>query len=65
MSTAIVGNDPVTVLQEEHHLVIPVISAQRPAMMENNRLTFAPIFVKYLGAVLGGDRAHGFPLVCC
>src|ERR1700677_267027 len=64
MSTTIMGNDAVTLLQEEHYLVVPVISAQRPAVMEDNRLTFAPILVKNLGAVLGGDRAHVIPFVC-
>ena len=48
MAAAIVGDHAVSALQEEHHLGIPVIGRERPAMMKEERLACAPIFVKNL-----------------
>ena len=56
---AVDANDAITVLEEEQHLRIPVVGAQGPAVVEDNRLAVAPILVEYLDAVFGGDRAHG------
>src|SRR2546423_10722460 len=58
MPAAVVGDDPIAVLEEEHHLRIPIIGRQRPAVTEDNRLTLAPVLVEDLNAVVGGDRAH-------
>ena len=58
MPAAVDANNAIAVLEEEQHLRIPVIGAQGPAVMEDNRLTVAPILVEYLGTVFGGDRAH-------
>ena len=38
MAAAVVGDDPVAVLEEEHHLRVPVVGAQRPAVVEHDRL---------------------------
>src|SRR5262245_46583217 len=58
MAAAVMGYDAVALLQEEQHLRVPVISRQRPAMAENDGLTFAPVLVKNLCAVFGCDRTH-------
>jgi hypothetical protein len=38
---AVDANNPIAVLEKEQHLRIPVIGAQGPAVMEDNRLTLA------------------------
>jgi hypothetical protein len=53
VATAVMGYDAVALFQEEQHLRVPVIGRQRPAMAENDGLTFAPVLVKNLGAVFG------------
>jgi hypothetical protein len=58
MATTVVGDYPITLRQEKHHLIVPVVGAEWPAVVENDRLSLAPILVKNLGAVLGDDRAH-------
>jgi hypothetical protein len=45
-------------VDEEQHLGIPVVGAERPAMMEDNRLALAPVFVKDFDAILRFDKAH-------
>jgi hypothetical protein len=40
------------------HLGIPVVGAERPAVMEDDGLTIAQVFIEDLSAILGGDRAH-------
>jgi hypothetical protein len=39
------------------HLGIPVVGAERPAMMEDNRLAVAPVLVEDLNAVLRSNEA--------
>jgi len=58
---AVVGDDPVAVQQEEHHLRVPVIARKRPSVAEDNRLARAPVLVEDLDAVGRGDRAHALP----
>jgi hypothetical protein len=55
---SIMGDHPVTVPQKEHHLGVPIVGGKGPAMVEEERLTRAPILVENLGAVLGCDRRH-------
>jgi hypothetical protein len=43
VTAPVTGDDPVAVQQEEHHLGVPVIGRQRPAMAEHDRLTFPPV----------------------
>jgi hypothetical protein len=60
MTTPVNGDDAVALLDEVEHLRIPVVTAQGPAVMKDDRLTGAPIFVKYLGAVFGRNYIHCF-----
>src|ERR1700736_4014929 len=59
MSAAVMGNHAVSALKKEHHLSVPVVCRERPAMMEEQRLASAPVLVKNLTAVFCGDRCHG------
>jgi hypothetical protein len=56
--TAIVGDNPIAMMQEEQHLVIPVVRAERPTMAENYRLAFTPVLVVNLYTVFGRDSGH-------
>ena len=56
---AIMGDYPITVVQKEHHLRVPVVCGERPAMVEEERLTCAPILKVNLRAVFHCDRVHG------
>ena len=46
VSASVCGDHPVTVLQEEQHLGVPVVGRERPAMAEHDRLSRPPILVK-------------------
>src|SRR5690606_25776920 len=63
MAATVMGNHPVALRQEIQHLIIPVVRAQRPAVVENDRLRVlrTPVLVEDAGAVAGGDEsvAHG------
>src|SRR5262245_27928555 len=59
MTTAVMRDDAIAVLEEKQHLGVPVIGRQRPAVAEHDGLTFAPILVKDLDAVFGCNCAHG------
>src|SRR5580704_2053826 len=56
---AVVCDYAKTLLAEEQHLAIPIVRGEWPAVAENDRLSFAPVFVKNFGAVFGGDSRHG------
>src|SRR5258708_24631067 len=58
MAATVVRDDAIYLRQEEHHLRVPVIGRQGPAVMEYDGLAAAPILVVDLRAVLGCDRAH-------
>jgi hypothetical protein len=58
VAAAIVGDHAIALAEEEHHLGVPVVGAERPTVMEEQRLPGAPILVEDLGAVLGDDLAH-------
>src|SRR4030095_4480387 len=58
MTAPVVGDDAIAVLDEEQHLHVPIVGRQRPAVAEHDRLTFAPVLVEDLDAVLGGDLVH-------
>src|SRR5271169_2677433 len=55
VAAAVMGDDAIAMIEEEQHLRVPVIGRQRPAMAEHDRLTFAPVLVEDLNAVLGRD----------
>jgi len=61
VAAAVMGDDAITVIEEEQHLRVPVIGRQRPAMAEHDGLTFAAVLVENLNAVLGCNRAHATP----
>jgi hypothetical protein len=58
MAAPVVGDDAEAVVEEEHHLGVPVVRRERPAVAENDGLTLAPILVEDLDAVLGLDEGH-------
>ncbi|CAM5601104.1 hypothetical protein SFUMM280S_08181 [Streptomyces fumanus] len=55
MAPAVVGDDTVAVVEEEEQLGVPVVRAQRPAVVEHDRPARTPVLVEDLGAVPGGD----------
>jgi hypothetical protein len=55
MAPAIMGYAAIPARSEEEHLVLEGICIERPTMAEDNWLTFPPVLVVDLGAVLGGD----------
>jgi hypothetical protein len=55
MAATVVGDHPKTMFQEEHHLTVPIVRAQWPAVMEEERLTGAPILVEDLSAIPRGE----------
>jgi len=58
MSAPVVGDDAIAVVEEEHHLCVPIVGRQRPAVAENDRLALAPVFVIDLRPVFSRDRTH-------
>ncbi len=67
VAAAVVGDNAIAMIEEEHHLRIPVIGRQRPAMTEHDGLTRSPILVVDLGAVLGLEGGHvsSFAVIRC
>src|SRR5580704_12435251 len=45
VTTAIMGDNPIAMVQKEQHLVIPVVRAERPTMTEDYRLSCTPVLV--------------------
>src|SRR6185503_21313250 len=54
----VVRDDAIASLQEEQHLIVPVIGRERPAMMEHDGLPAAPVLIEDLCSVLDSNRAH-------
>src|SRR5207244_7668744 len=48
-------------VKEEHHLRVPVVGGQRPAVAEDDRLSRSPVLVVDLRAVIRGDEWHAPP----
>jgi hypothetical protein len=63
VAAPVMGDDAIAVQQEEHHLGVPVIGRQRPAMAEHDGLTASPVLVEDFHAIRGSDRAHVVPLL--
>ena len=59
MAATVNADHTIAMLDEEQHLGVPVVAAERPAMMEDNWLALAPVLVENLGTILGRDCAHG------
>src|SRR5262249_50027921 len=60
VASAVMRDDPIAVIQEKHHLRVPVVGAQWPAVAENDWLACSPVLVINLCTVLRGERTH-----CC
>ena len=60
MAAAVVRHDSKAVVEKEHQLRIPVIGAERPAMVKDDRprVLRTPVLVEDIGAVAGGDEGH-------
>ncbi len=58
VTATIVRDHAKALRQEEHHLRVPIVGAQRPAVVEHDGLPAAPILVENFGAVFGFDEAH-------
>jgi len=58
MPATVVSDHSVAMFKEEHHLTVPVVCAQWPAVMEEKRLTRAPILEVNLRSVFYCDRIH-------
>src|SRR5207248_4956519 len=61
VTAPVMGDDAIAMIDEEHHLRVPVVARKRPPVRKNDRLpaAAAPILVVNLYAVFGRDRAHG------
>ena len=55
MTAPVMGDDAIAMIQKEHHLRVPVIRAEWPAMTKNDRLSRTPVLVIDFSAVLGFD----------
>src|SRR5205085_8859450 len=58
VASSVMGDYAIAVLKEEQHLRVPIVGRQRPAMAEDDGLSFAPIFVVNLRSIFGGNCAH-------
>jgi hypothetical protein len=60
MPAPVVSDNAEAFLEEEQHLVIPVVSAERPAVMEMDRLRVlrALVLVEDFGSVIRFDEGH-------
>ncbi len=60
MTAAIVSDDPKAFAQKKQHLVVPVVRAQRPTVMEDDGLGVfrTPILVEYVAAVSRCELRH-------
>src|SRR5580700_11353534 len=56
--TPVMRNHPIATMQEEQHLVIPVVRAKRPTMTENYRLSFSPVLVINLDSIFSRNSGH-------
>jgi hypothetical protein len=61
MTTAIVGDHAIALPEEEEHLGVPVVGAERPSMMKDDGLRGlgAPVLVEDFRSVSSSDGVHG------
>jgi hypothetical protein len=50
VAAAVMGDDAIPSLAQEHHLVVPGVGGKRPAMGEDDWATGAPVLVEDLRA---------------
>src|SRR5882762_6127548 len=65
MSAAVMSDHAVSPLEKEHHLSVPVICRERPAMVEKQRLAGAPVLVINLRAIFRRDCGHWMTSLTC
>ena len=58
VAASVMCDNAIPVIQEKHHLRVPVVRRKRPTVREYDWLTAAPVLVVNLGAVIRGDGAH-------
>jgi hypothetical protein len=63
MAATVMRDDTIAVREEEHHLVIPIVSRKRPTVVKHDwaRCLWTPVLVENLGSVAGLDARH-FPV---
>jgi hypothetical protein len=61
VAAPVMSDDPIAVQEKEHHLRVPVIGRQGPAVAEDDGLAASPVLVEDFRAVCSGDRPHGLP----
>src|SRR5216683_841402 len=61
VAAAVMGDGAIAVRREKEHLVFKRVSAERPSVTEDNRLSAAPVLIVDLGAVLGCKGRHDIP----
>jgi hypothetical protein len=61
MPAPVMSDDAIPLCEEVKHLRVPVVRAERPAVMEHDGLGVprAPVLVEDLHVIIGGDVAHG------
>lgn len=64
MAAPVMGDDAEALAEEEQHLRVPVICAERPAMVEVDRLSVlrTAVLVEDLVSVTGSRKAFSFSL---
>src|SRR2546421_5000640 len=45
VASSVMGNNAIAVFEEEQHLRVPIVGAERPAVAEHDGLTFAPVLI--------------------
>src|SRR5579862_6968781 len=63
MSAPVVSDHTIALIEEEHHLIVPIVSRERPAVAKHDGLTFAPVLVINFESVFRGNRGHVMTLL--
>jgi hypothetical protein len=58
VAAPVMRDDPVTMIEEEDQLGIPVVARKRPAVAEHDRLSFSPVRVENFSSVLRRHKWH-------
>ena len=59
MPAPIMSDASIAARSKIEHLIFKSVRRKRPAMTENNGLSFAPVVVIDLRTIFGRNRAHG------
>ena len=58
MAATVMGNAAIAIGSQEHHLRLPAIGIEGPAVAEHNRLSLTPVLVIYLSPVFRCNRTR-------